>query len=81
MSSSGLIWPMRSHQGIHNIALHVEMGIGPNMMEISILLRNYLTLFTFILTFSQSSIGMNNLHSKCQVLLRIFYVGNFKLNF
>lgn len=72
---------MRSHQGIHNIALHGEMGIGPNMMEISILLRKYLTLFTFILTFSEFSIGMNNLHSKCQLLLRIFYMGSFKLNF
>lgn len=72
---------MGSHQDIHNIALHVEMGIGPKMMEISILLRKYLTLFTFTLTFSESSIGMNNLHSKCQLLLRIFYMGNFKLNF
>lgn len=72
---------MRSHQGIHNIPLHGEMGRGPNMMEISILLRKYLTLFTFILTFSEFSIGMNKLHSKCQLLLRILYMGNFKLNF
>lgn len=72
---------MRSHQGIHNIALHEEMGIGPDMMEISILLRKYLTLFTLILTFSEFSIGMNNLHGKCQLLLRIFYMDNFKLNF
>lgn len=72
---------MGSHQGIHNIALHREMGIGLKMMEISMLLRKYLPLFTFIVTFSEFSIGMNNLHGKCQFLLRIFYMGNFKLSF
>jgi len=51
------------------------------MMEISVLLKIYLTLFTLLLTCSEFSIGMNDLHNKHQPLHRIFYLGSFKLNF
>lgn len=57
------------------------MDTGGKMMEILMLLRKNLPLFTLTLTFSEFSIGMNNLHSKCQLLIRIFSMGGFKLVF